>query len=67
MAADFEQHDVVQLVFFFVTCMPEIDQLAGIIGIGEKTAATRRRGIVFKTKFFRQRHLGFAVTTGEIE
>ncbi len=63
--AHLQQHDIVHLVFARAASLPQVDQFARIGLVSQEAATAGRGGVVLKTEFFCQLHLGFAISAGE--
>ena len=66
VAANLEQHDVVEFVFAPAAVVPQVTQLDRIALIGQKTAAAGRLRVLLETELARQRHLRLARAPGEV-
>jgi hypothetical protein len=66
VAADLEQHDIVEFVFAPTAVVPQILLFDRITTIGQKATASSGLRVIFKTEFSGQRHLWFACATVKI-
>ena len=65
MAANLQQHDVIEFILLVTLVLPHIIQLGGVVGVGQEAAATGRLGKVLQTKLIGQRNLWFAAAPGK--
>src|SRR5690606_15262480 len=66
VAADLEQHDVVELVVLAAAVLPQVGQLARVVGVGEETAAAGGLGPLGEAELLCQRGLRLAAPAGEV-